>query len=112
RTWWSVAGRNTQFAGGAEVDPWQSGAGRTTQLTVGAEARTWQSVSGRNTQLAAGAEARTWWSGSSGNTHLAVGADLGISTVGNLVGSSCSWLCCMKPPTSLFLPFQSDTSQP
>ncbi len=35
RTWWSVAGRNTQFAGGAEVDPWQSGAGRTTQLTVG-----------------------------------------------------------------------------
>ncbi|HGM6480476.1 TPA: hypothetical protein ACKP5G_004474, partial [Pseudomonas aeruginosa] len=93
RTWWSVAGRNTQFAGGAEVDPWQS-------------------VSGRNTQLAAGAEARTWWSGSSGNTHLAVGADLGISTVGNLVGSSCSWLCCMKLPTSLFLPFQSDTSQP
>ncbi|MGV5165051.1 hypothetical protein, partial [Pseudomonas aeruginosa] len=100
------------LAGGAEVDPWQSGAGRTTQLTVGAEARTWQSVSGRNTQLAAGAEARTWWSGSSGNTHLAVGADLGISTVGNLVGSSCSWLCCMKLPTSLFLPFQSDTSQP
>ncbi len=66
----------------------------------------------QGTQLAVGAEVSSWWSGSSGNTHLAVGADLGISTVGNLVGSSCSWLCCMKLPTSLFLPFQSDTSQP
>ncbi|MCX3380875.1 hypothetical protein OH118_15725, partial [Pseudomonas aeruginosa] len=102
----------TQLAAGAEVDPWQSVSSGNTQLAVGAEVDPWQSVSGRNTQLAAGAEARTWWSGSSGNTHLAVGADLGISTVGNLVGSSCSWLCCMKLPTSLFLPFQSDTSQP
>ncbi|HGS7953008.1 TPA: hypothetical protein ACMFPX_006198, partial [Pseudomonas aeruginosa] len=110
--WQSVSGRNTQLAAGAEARTWWSVAGRNTQFAGGAEVDPWQSVSGRNTQLAAGAEARTCWSGSSGNTHLAVGADLGISTVGNLVGSSCSWLCCMKLPTSLFLPFQSDTSQP